>query len=219
MSKQSINLGTIANDGTGDSLRVAGSKVNANANEIYTAIGDGNNLYDINGQIATLQSTDVTQNSRLTSAESTLSSHGTRLTTAETNITNLQTAVNAASKISHSLNNTSSPSGYVWDLQNGIHNGNKTNTTFYLYRGFTYTFTNNSAYDILFVQKGTGATQESGIDGAPITLLITSTGILNYRALTGETITWSIPFNAATGNNYKYYNSVNGGMVGDIYIL
>jgi len=41
MAKQSIGLGTTANDHSGDSLRVAGTKINANFTEIYTAIGNG----------------------------------------------------------------------------------------------------------------------------------------------------------------------------------
>ena len=41
MAKQTINLGTAPNDHTGDSVRVAGTKVNANFTEIYAAIGNG----------------------------------------------------------------------------------------------------------------------------------------------------------------------------------
>lgn len=41
MTKQVIGLGTIANDHTGDSLRVAATKINTNFTEIYTAIGNG----------------------------------------------------------------------------------------------------------------------------------------------------------------------------------
>src|SRR6056300_1762069 len=44
MAKQTINIGTIANDGTGSTLRAAGDLVNDNFNEIYTAIGDGTTL-------------------------------------------------------------------------------------------------------------------------------------------------------------------------------
>jgi len=47
MAKQTINIGTIANDGTGSTLRAAGDLVNDNFNEIYTAIGDGTTLTDI----------------------------------------------------------------------------------------------------------------------------------------------------------------------------
>jgi hypothetical protein len=38
MAKQVINLGTIANDGTGDPLRVAFTKINANFTEVYDGI-------------------------------------------------------------------------------------------------------------------------------------------------------------------------------------
>ena len=44
MAYQSISLGSSANDGTGDSLRSAGTKINANFTEIYTALGNGNVL-------------------------------------------------------------------------------------------------------------------------------------------------------------------------------
>ena len=44
MAKQSIGLGTTANDGTGDNLRIGGDKVNDNFDEIYTALGDGSAL-------------------------------------------------------------------------------------------------------------------------------------------------------------------------------
>lgn len=35
MSKQTINLGSTANDGTGDTLRTAGQKINSNFTEVY----------------------------------------------------------------------------------------------------------------------------------------------------------------------------------------
>lgn len=44
MAKSIINIGTAANDGTGDNLRAAGTKLNANSDELYNAIGDGVNL-------------------------------------------------------------------------------------------------------------------------------------------------------------------------------
>lgn len=39
-----LNKGTIANDGTGDTLRTAATKIENNFNEIYTKLGDGNSL-------------------------------------------------------------------------------------------------------------------------------------------------------------------------------
>ena len=44
MALQTIGIGSVADDGTGDTLRVAGDKVNDNFDEIYTAIGDGTTL-------------------------------------------------------------------------------------------------------------------------------------------------------------------------------
>ena len=47
MAKSVINVGTAANDGTGDNLRAGAAKINANSEELYNALGDGTNLKDI----------------------------------------------------------------------------------------------------------------------------------------------------------------------------
>ena len=39
MTRQNINIGSSANDGTGDTLRAAGTKINANFQEVYTHLG------------------------------------------------------------------------------------------------------------------------------------------------------------------------------------
>jgi hypothetical protein len=44
MAKQTLNLGAIANDGTGSNLRAGGTIINANFNEIYTALGNGTTI-------------------------------------------------------------------------------------------------------------------------------------------------------------------------------
>lgn len=44
MAKQTINIGTSANDGTGDPLRTAMDKTNDNINEVYALFGDGSTL-------------------------------------------------------------------------------------------------------------------------------------------------------------------------------
>jgi len=44
MAKQTLGLGTTANDNTGDTLRIGGDKINDNFNELYSAIGNGSNL-------------------------------------------------------------------------------------------------------------------------------------------------------------------------------
>ena len=45
MAKQTINLGTFSNDGTGDPIRNGGDIINDNFNEIYDIVGDGTNVY------------------------------------------------------------------------------------------------------------------------------------------------------------------------------
>lgn len=42
MSKQTINLGAVANDQTGDALRVGGQKINSNFDEVYSMLTEGN---------------------------------------------------------------------------------------------------------------------------------------------------------------------------------
>ena len=46
MAKQIIDLGEQPNDGSGDPLRDAGSKINSNFTEIYTIFGNGTTLYN-----------------------------------------------------------------------------------------------------------------------------------------------------------------------------
>ena len=52
MAKQIVNLGSSANDGTGDPLRTAFDKINDNFNELYSAGAAGTNL-DLTGNSIT----------------------------------------------------------------------------------------------------------------------------------------------------------------------
>jgi hypothetical protein len=47
MAKQTINIGTIADDGTGSTIRVGGDITNDNFNELYNKLGDGTTLYSL----------------------------------------------------------------------------------------------------------------------------------------------------------------------------
>tara|TARA_Y100000004_G_scaffold38561_1_gene41401 strand:- start:374 stop:1756 length:1383 start_codon:yes stop_codon:yes gene_type:complete len=54
MGKQTINVGSTANDGTGSTIRVGGQITNSNFTEIYTGLGDGSTLsFDLNTQTPT----------------------------------------------------------------------------------------------------------------------------------------------------------------------
>lgn len=44
MAYQGISTGTLANDGTGDSLATGAVKINSNFQELYAALGDGTSL-------------------------------------------------------------------------------------------------------------------------------------------------------------------------------
>lgn len=67
MTKQTINVGTTANDKKGDSLRAAFQKVNANFTELYTALGLATDItlnlgaFEFNGSImSTTDSSNIT---------------------------------------------------------------------------------------------------------------------------------------------------------------
>ena len=59
MAKQTINIGTTANDGTGDPLRTAFDKVNDNFTELYS--DDKGDVDSVNGQtgVVTLDTDDI----------------------------------------------------------------------------------------------------------------------------------------------------------------
>ena len=47
MAKQTLGIGSTANDGTGTVLRDGGDLINDNFNEIYSKLGDGSSLYSL----------------------------------------------------------------------------------------------------------------------------------------------------------------------------
>lgn len=58
MSQQIINVGTSANDGTGDTLRLSQQKANDNFTELFAGLGGPQNL----NQVLTVGNTSTTQN-------------------------------------------------------------------------------------------------------------------------------------------------------------
>jgi len=52
MAKQTVGIGTSANDGTGDSIRSGGDKVNDNFTELYNALGNGTTIAANTGTLA-----------------------------------------------------------------------------------------------------------------------------------------------------------------------
>ena len=89
MSKQLIGIGSTANDGTGDNLRVGGDKVNDNFNEIYTAIGDGTTL--TSGTFITTTSTNTLTNKSIDLTDNTVTGTLAELNTAVSDATLVST--------------------------------------------------------------------------------------------------------------------------------
>ena len=72
MAKQTINIGTIADDGTGSTIRAGGDIANDNFNELYTLLGNGTTLYSLTFPNAT--DTVVARNTSDTLTNKTLTS-------------------------------------------------------------------------------------------------------------------------------------------------
>jgi len=77
MAKQTINVGSSADDGSGSTIRAGGQIINANFNEIYTYLGDGTNL---NGSLFTIVDESSTESS-INVGERLAITGGTNLTT------------------------------------------------------------------------------------------------------------------------------------------
>ena len=88
MAKQSLNLGTVADDGTGTTIRAGGDLINDNFNEIYSKLGDGTTLHDLTFPNATdtvvgRDTTDTLTNKSLDGSTNTFSNiPGSALTNA-----------------------------------------------------------------------------------------------------------------------------------------
>ena len=98
MAKQAIGLGTTADDGSGDTLRAGGTKINENFDELYDLMGDGTDLssgISATASVVTLTAPSIggvvagTQTSATitTLTSSTISSGSTITLDAETDIT------------------------------------------------------------------------------------------------------------------------------------
>jgi hypothetical protein len=107
MSKQAVNIGTTANDGTGDPLRTAFDKINDNTNEVYALFGDGTDL-SISGDVSVSAGAVTIGNDAVTGAkiEDNVALAGSPTTTTQTagdNSTKIATTAYADTAVANAI--------------------------------------------------------------------------------------------------------------------
>jgi len=192
MAFQTLGLGSSANDGTGDTLRAAGTKINANTGEIYARFGSGS------GNGATLESATAANilvgngtkfASVATSGDFTISTSGAmsvrenHITIPDDTLSNVGTTTNKLYNVGGALffNGSSVGTGSVTGMTSfkvaGDTGGNKTVT--------------NS--EIVTIAGGTGIASVSS-DDQTVTLNIDATvaTLTGTQTLTNKTLTTPI---------------------------
>jgi len=94
----------------------------------------------------------------------------------------------------------------------GLAAAGEADPTLFLYRGFTYRFTTTIAGQILEILDSSNV--------APAAAFISSTGPTRNEADQNQTVTFTIPMSAATGNTFKYRSKTNPAtMLGTITVV
>jgi hypothetical protein len=128
MAKQTINIGSTANDGTGSTLRVGGDLINDNFNEIYTAFGDGSTLSNaIPGKVQGANFTGSLLVGHSTTGALSTASNNTGIGIAALDAltsgdANTAMGGNAGSAISSGVNNTAVGNATLFSLSTGSNN-------------------------------------------------------------------------------------------------
>lgn len=213
MAKQLLNLGSVQNDGTGTNLRAGGTIINANFNEIYTALGNGTNLIipsfltKFSDDTSTQATINLGQTLRILGGTGTTSTiSGNTLTIDIDNtvatLTGTQTLTNK--NISGALNTISS-----------IGNGSLTNSTISV-RDESSTAISIALGGTLKIRGGAGVTTVvSGGDTVNINLdgeivTETSSDTLTNKSISGSTNTLSnIANSSLTNSSTKFVDTTS----------
>jgi hypothetical protein len=113
MAKEIINVGIIANDGTGNTLRAGGQFINNNFTEIYNALGDGSTISFNSATVVTLTGAETLENKNINLSVNTITGTTAEFNTAlsDNNFTTLTGSETLENKTISGSNNTLSNIG------------------------------------------------------------------------------------------------------------
>lgn len=200
MAKQTLNIGTLANDGTGDTLRDGGDKIQDNFNELYTALGGdtvkiaigsptANQILKYNAGTSVFEpSSDANDNTTYTvSAETSGSDASIRLTGSDASTDNVNLVSGTGINIDRTdadnitINNTVTNTTYATSIQSVTAGSKELRLS-----------GSNSVNDDITITEGSGIVLTSSNDAQ---LTITSVSLQQFD------------FTAGDGSNYTVQGS------------
>ena len=198
MAKQTLNIGTLANDGTGDTLRDGGDKIQDNFNELYTALGGdtvkiaigsptANQILKYNAGTSVFEpSSDANDNTTYSvSAETSGSDASIRLTGSDASTDNVNLISGTGINIDRTdadnitINNTVTNTTYATSIQS-VTAGSKA----------LRLAGSNSVNDDITITEGNGIELTSSSD-AQLTITSVSLQLFNFTAGDGNNYTVS----------------------------
>jgi hypothetical protein len=193
MTKSVINLGTSPNDRTGDTLRDAGTKVNSNFSELYTALGNGTTLGiavtgATSGQVLKYNGTSFVPASDLnTDAVTSVNTFTGAITLVTDDIAEDGSPVNLWFTNTRARSAVSATSGVAYNSSTGVITLSATSDN--LTEGTTNLFYTSSRFNTSFGQKTTNDLAEGNVNKYFTNTLargaISVSGDLAYDSATG----------------------------------
>lgn len=211
MTRQNIGIGSAANDGNGDTLRQAGTKINANFREIYTFLADSNNL---STQISLENDAVVFEGSTANGFEIRLKAKDA---TADRDIILPNVSGNLVlDSATQTLTNKTLTTPVISSISNGgtitIPSGADTIVT----RTSTDTLTNKTIAGATLIHPKLGTTLEDS-NGNEFIKFTTTTNAVNEITITNN-VSNSHPSIAASGNNANINLSLSGKGTGSVSV-
>ena len=198
MAKQTLNIGTLANDGTGDTLRDGGDKIQDNFNELYTALGGdtvkiaigsptANQILKYNAGTSVFEpSSDANDNTTYSvSAETSGSDASIRLTGSDASTDNVNLISGTGINIDRTdadnitINNTVTNTTYATSIQSVTAGSKELRLS-----------GSNSVNDDITITEGNGIELTSSSD-AQLTITSVSLQLFNFTAGDGNNYTVS----------------------------